>query len=489
MKKYLKLFLTNYILLYALASIPAAILWIVTTGILQEGSIFLGWLSLAAFVVLFLYFQRNKLTEEHFRFHGILLCAMLSITAIILAIGAIFKNSTFAMNLAYPAFPFYILLILTFFITNPFEAIPFVIGSLVITFLAVSVLMKKIKEAKLYLIVALVLCLSCGVLYSRQPFVLYKGHGFAYMNGFSSTDFTGYHVYDNKKLATLDHPASLQITDVEDMPVLDGAEACYPLYAAIAKAIYKDIDVIEKQALKDPVYHNTNGRIVQFTNTVVGYNHLASHKVDIFIGAGPTEDQIVFTKEFAKDEITTLPIGKEAFVFFVEEDNPINGLTSEQIRLIYHGDITNWQELGGKNQEIIAFQRPRNSGSQAAMIWFMKDVSLKEPLSYENVDAMMGVISEVAQYNNEKGAMGYTFRYFLEGLSQEKGVKMLAVDGVYPSLETIKSGEYPLTVPLVAATLSRTSQRKKSVQQVLDFLLSPDGQELIEKTGYAPLNN
>ena len=73
MKKYLKLFLTNYILLYALASIPAAILWIVTTGILQEGSIFLGWLSLAAFVVLFLYFRRNKLTEEHFRFHGILL--------------------------------------------------------------------------------------------------------------------------------------------------------------------------------------------------------------------------------------------------------------------------------------------------------------------------------------------------------------------------------------------------------------------------------
>ncbi|MCR4950707.1 MAG: hypothetical protein K6A40_05235, partial [Solobacterium sp.] len=73
----------------------------------------------------------------------------------------------------------------------------------------------------------------------------HSGHGFKYMNGFSSTNFTGYHVYDGEKLAVLDHEASLIIDKEEDMPVLDGAEACYPLYAAAAKAVYKNIDQIE----------------------------------------------------------------------------------------------------------------------------------------------------------------------------------------------------------------------------------------------------
>ena len=65
----------------------------------------------------------------------------------------------------------------------------------------------------------------------------YMGHGFDYMHGYSTTDFTGYHVYDGQKLVTLDHRASLIIENEEDMPVLDGAEACYPVYSALAKAV------------------------------------------------------------------------------------------------------------------------------------------------------------------------------------------------------------------------------------------------------------
>lgn len=156
-----------------------------------------------------------------------------------------------------------------------------------------------------------------------------------------------------------------------------------------------------------------------------------------------------------------------------------------ELRAIYHGDITNWIELGGKNQEILAFQRPENSGSQTMMEYFMGDVPLKEPQTYEKVDAMMGVIKEVAQYANEKGAIGYSFRYFLEELNQEKGVKMLSIDGVYPTLENIENGSYPLTTNVCLVT--RKNESNPNVQKMIDFILSDDGQEIIRKTGYAGL--
>ena len=355
------------------------------------------------------------------------------------------------------------------------------------------------------LVIALLIAIIIGgaILKSRHQdaeFEKYNGHGFKYMHGLSSTDFTGYHVYDGEKLVELDHPASLSIEGIANMPVLDGAEACYPIYTAVAKAIYKDIDKIESEVFDlieeaekkewgleyDHIFSwkYNNGRVVRFTNSVEGYRALIERDVDLFFGARPSANQ----KEMARiynEQIISQPIGREAFVFFVEEDNPVENLTADEVRRIYSGEITNWKEVGGKNQKIIAFQRPEDSGSQVMMKYFMGEVPLMEPDTITMVNAMGGVIENVKQYHNEAGAIGYTFRYFLEGLNQEKGVKMLAVDGVYPSVENIKTGAYPVLASLVCARLA--SNDSPYVQQVLDFLLSEDGQTIIEETGYGPL--
>jgi len=78
------------------------------------------------------------------------------------------------------------------------------------------------------------------------------------------------------------------------MPILDGAEACYPVYSAIAKAVYKDIGQIEKaySETEDYNYYNTNGKIVTFTNTSVGYTRLINGEVDMFFGAKPSKSQL-----------------------------------------------------------------------------------------------------------------------------------------------------------------------------------------------------
>ena len=95
------------------------------------------------------------------------------------------------------------------------------------------------------------------------------------------------------------------------------------------------------------------------------------------------------------------------------------------------------------------------------------------------------MIKAVKQYHNEAGAIGYTFRYFLEELNQEKGVKILSIDGVYPSVENIKNGSYPILADLVVSKLE--SNTKENVDKMIDFMLSEDGQYIVEQTGYGPL--
>jgi phosphate transport system substrate-binding protein len=332
-----------------------------------------------------------------------------------------------------------------------------------------------------------------GIIPGMMEKIKYSGHGFDYMGGFSSTDFHDYTVYcksSKSKLVTLDHKASLIIENEEDMPVMDGAEACYPLYAAIAKAVYKDIDIIETERVtsKDLKY---NGKIVTFSNTIYGFYRLLGDsnygKIDLFFGAHPSESQMKLA-ENKGIELKITKIGSEAFVFFVEDDNPVDNLTSDQIRDIYSGKITNWKDVGGKNQGIVAFQRPANSGSQTVMIDFMGDVHLSDPKTYEvEVDAMGRVTREVAQYYGEEGAMGYTFRYFLEELNQEKGIKMLSVDGVYPSIENIENGSYKIVTDLCLIT--RKNDPNPYVQKMIDYILSDEGQYFVRQTGYAGVTN
>ena len=368
------------------------------------------------------------------------------------------------------------------------------IGTPALAFFLAVFLQKRaavLKKALPCLAGALVCLIVMTYQYVNRPSVRYGGHGFEYMHGYSSTDFSDYMVYSEpSKLVTPERTPSLLIEGEENMPKLDGAEACYPVYAAVAKAVYKDIAAIEKSYLKDPEVQAANGKIVRFTNTVRAFQKLiwpetdGSYGVDLFFGAMPSQSQRKEAEALGV-ELNVTPIGKEAFVFFVEPDNPVTNLTSDQIRAIYQGVITNWAEVGGKDQEILAFQRPENSGSQTVMRYFMGDVPLKSPATYEYVSSMGGVVNQVAQYANEAGAIGYSFRYFVEDLNQENDVRVIAVDGVLPTLENVKNGSYPLTTNL--CLISRANDPDPNVQKMIDLMLSEAGQEIIEKTGYAGL--
>lgn len=310
-----------------------------------------------------------------------------------------------------------------------------------------------------------------------------NGYGFAYEGGWSSVDLEPYYVENpENKLAKLDEPASLIISDVSKMPVLDGAEATYPVYSAFANACYENIAEIQEYA-KSGEEENAP-KPVRFTNTIEAYKSLVDGDVDIFFGSMPSPEQKQLAADAGKELVYT-PIGKEAFVFFVSDDNPVDGLTSEQVRDIYSGKITNWRKVGGRNLPILAFQRPKNSGSQTRMEYFMGDVPLKEPLTAEFEISMVGVVSSVAGYQNKKTAIGYSFRYYATQMVQpdDSGhMKFLSLDGVYPSPENIADNSYPLTGQLYAVSLADNDN--EYVGRLIEFMTSEQGQQIVRETGY-----
>ncbi|MEK4426623.1 PstS family phosphate ABC transporter substrate-binding protein [Solibacillus sp. FSL K6-1523] len=263
--------------------------------------------------------------------------------------------------------------------------------------------------------------------------------------------------------------ASLQLQ--EPLPKIDGATALYPLYAAFVQAVYP-----EKM-------YNPYSSEVMVNQTPDAYANLLEGKVDMIFAAGPSEQQI--QRAQAKGmELKLTPIGKEAFVFFVNAKNNINNLTLEQIKDIYAGEITNWSQVGGKKDAIRAFQRPQDSGSQTALQRLMGDKPIVEAPSENIATGMGGIINEVSKYKNYKNAIGYTFRYYSNEMVRSKEIKLLEIDGVAPTKETIRANTYPITSDFYIVT---TGDENTHVQAFIDWILSEEGQRLVEQAGYVPV--
>jgi phosphate transport system substrate-binding protein len=202
-------------------------------------------------------------------------------------------------------------------------------------------------------------------------------------------------------------------------------------------------------------------------------------------------------------ELEMTPIGKEAFVFLVNSKSRIENLSQDDIRGIYSGRIKYWGDLSpdswsGANSKIEPYQRPENSGSQIALRKIMGATPVMEPKTEQIFTFMGGLYNAVASYKNYTNAIGYSFRYYIETMLNDaelKQVRLLAIDGVTPTKENIASGAYPFTDNFYAVTVSNregeddgTKARLENARRLIDWILSEQGRELVEKTGYVTLD-
>jgi len=261
--------------------------------------------------------------------------------------------------------------------------------------------------------------------------------------------------------------SSLKLTD--DLPVLDGAAALVPVYAAVIDNVYPEGCVrFVGGEFSDDNYYGENfaeDSAMQYKNTVRGYQAIVDGTTDILFCAGPSEAQ----KQYASDkgvELVYVPIGLEGFVFFVNENNPIDDLSIEQIRKIYACEYKNWSEVGGADRIINPVTRLEGSGSQTAFESFMGDYKIGR----KSLLSITGA------------SIGFSFRYYMDGIVENDSVKMLSLNGVYPSAENIRNRTYPIVAQFYA--IYRADNDNKNIPILIDWLLSDEGQTLIEKSGY-----
>jgi phosphate transport system substrate-binding protein len=283
------------------------------------------------------------------------------------------------------------------------------------------------------------------------------------------TDLSAYVPFSpTNRLAVVEAPA-LSITN--DPPRLHGALALYPVYAAAAQALY------QHEPWRD------YAELVRAGTSPQAFQSLLDDDCDMVFMVMPSEKQFAAARERGRPlEVTR--IGREAFVFFVSRVNPVEGLTSEQLRAVYGKRLTNWRKIGGENERILPFQRPVGSGSQTAMERFLGNAPLATPVREEYQMLMGGIVNRVAAYRNYGNAIGFSFRYYVEGLFKHDGVKLLRIDGVAPTTENIRDGTYPLVSELVIVTAGSANPHLKALTA---WFLSPQGQALIANVGYVPL--
>ena len=268
--------------------------------------------------------------------------------------------------------------------------------------------------------------------------------------------------------------SSEPIFTLENYPKVDASLAIHPLVDSIASDF---LGIPEEELTFE--YTKTRSSDV--------YKNLIDGKVDVIFAAEPAPQDYEYAKTKGV-ELNVMPATSSAFVFIVNTRNPVDNLTLDQIVKIYKGEITNWKEVGGDDEEIIPYQRPNGSGSQTAMISLvMKDASFMTAPKMQIEGEMGGLVDAIAEYDNAKAAIGYSYFYYINTMYKRDTIKMLSVNGVAPTIENIKSDAYPIHTNGYIVTLKGIAEDSPA-QKWVDAVTSSRGSKVITEAGYVPIN-
>lgn len=176
-------------------------------------------------------------------------------------------------------------------------------------------------------------------------------------------------------------------------------------------------------------------------------------------------------------------IALDGIAIAVNAENPVKSLTLEQLKNIYTGNVTNWQQVGGKNAPIVLLSRENSSGTYA----FMQEFVLKNQRFAASALMMPTTKAIQQEISGNPRAIGYGGEAYFRN---KKGVKVIPVAmkagsaPVEPTDANVRSGKYPIARPLFYYTAGKP---KGEIAKFIAFCLSPDGQAIAKKLGYVAL--
>ncbi len=264
------------------------------------------------------------------------------------------------------------------------------------------------------------------------------------------------------------------VLSFDELPRIDASGLTQPLTLELVRNFTQDDDI----SVND----------FNFSTTEQGFNKLLNDEVDVLITTYPSDDIITLATSKGMDlEIT--PIAKDGFVFFVNSNNPIDSIKVSDIQKIYNGQVKNWSQIGGASNPIRAFQRPENSPSQNEMqLSVMKNLTMVDPPKDIFESKRYGEIGDlVALYDNSENAIGYSYYYETKILYDTDAkisdtIKLLKINDIYPSYETIKNGTYPIQTNYYM--IKNKNNTSESLELFANAVLSERGKIVIKEAGY-----
>lgn len=251
----------------------------------------------------------------------------------------------------------------------------------------------------------------------------------------------------------------------QGMVKIKGSDTILPLASAWAEA-----------------FMNKNGNaMISVTGggSGVGFASLINGACDI-ADASRTAKPKEFTQ--AQDRNVVLKattVAKDGLAVIVNPKNPIDGVTMTQLAKVFSGAGT-WKEIGGSSTKIVAAGRDSSSGTYV----FFQDTVLKGKRYRQDMLTLPSNNAICQTVSQDEGAVGYVGLAFAKELAAKHKIKIITVNGVAPSDETVHSGKYPLWRPLYCYTNGRPGG---VIGDYLKFCTSAEGQKIVEKVGYVTI--
>ncbi len=181
--------------------------------------------------------------------------------------------------------------------------------------------------------------------------------------------------------------------------------------------------------------------------------------------------------------LVDIPVAFDGIAVIVNPSNPVNELTSVQLRSIFSGEISNWSEVGGLDRKIDLVNRDEASGTREAF----KKIVMTDDAPFDRSAVVLPGTGQVRDVvSRSEGAIGYISVGFVVPRFSSRRVKALPIDGVVPSRETVTSKEYPIARTLHFFTLGEPEGLAKGY---IDYVLSPEVQQgVVVDAGFVPVS-
>ncbi len=291
--------------------------------------------------------------------------------------------------------------------------------------------------------------------------------------------------------------------DINNFPIIDGSDSTDPLRTILmCRLLDFDYEWKRRPFTQEPdddikmvipkytcsasreEYLRTN--CLRQSNTHGSFVNLIYGTVELIIAARARSRDEALYADIKGVDLIEKPIARDALAFIVNPDNPVNNLSTSQLQGIYTGRITNWNQVGGNDQQIKPYVRNRNSGSQEKFeTLVMSGLDIKD---FPELQVGLTMMSPYYQIEADTQGIGYSPFYYYSVIVDNGSTKAIAINGVEMTKENVKNASYPFTTEVFAAVRSDID-RNSTAYKLFEFLTTPEGQAIVNESGYVSLSN